>query len=174
MTVPIFKALYQFLGINFEKPEYATAFDNRFRVLTVYFHRHSTVYNSTAYKALALRFDLWARAPVEVLKLYFQHFQYLLTVSRFKRFNILHCLKRATLVRRILHALKANTFDSTINEEILGKDTDWHCGEKSAMLMPRMTSQKLCAWFYRITGLYRMRELTSTWLEIDTDRNLRL
>jgi hypothetical protein len=146
MTVPVFKALYQFLGINFEKPEYGTAFDDRLRLLTpcVYFHRHSTVYNSTAYKALALRFDLWARAPVEVLKLYFQHFQYLLTVSRFKRFNILHCLKRATLVRRILHALKANTFDSAINEEILGEDTGWLDGEESALLMPRMTSQKLC------------------------------
>ncbi|GHJ86512.1 hypothetical protein NliqN6_2914 [Naganishia liquefaciens] len=101
MTVPVFKTLYQFLGINFDKPE------------------HSTVYNSTAYKALALRFDLWTKAPIEVLKLYFQHFRYLLTVSRFKRFNILHCLKKATLVRRILNSLKANTFDSVINEEIL-------------------------------------------------------
>lgn len=58
---------------------------------------------------------------MEVLKLYFQHFRYLMTVSRFKRFNILHCLKKATLVRRILHALKASTFDSAITDEILGK-----------------------------------------------------
>lgn len=59
-----------------------------------------------------------------MLKLYLQHFRYLLTVSRFKRFNILHCLKKATLVRRLLHALKANTFDSAVNGEILGKRAD--------------------------------------------------
>ncbi|KAJ9113849.1 hypothetical protein QFC19_000042 [Naganishia cerealis] len=76
-------------------------------------------------KALALRFDLWARAPVEVLELYFAHFQHLLTVSRFKRFNVLHCLKKAGLVRRLLHALKANTFDSTLTPQILGRLSDY-------------------------------------------------
>jgi hypothetical protein len=83
-------------------------------------YRHSTVFNSTAYKALALRFDLWSRAPQEVLLLYLEHFRDLLTVSRFKRFNTLHCLKKANLVRRILHAIKANTFDTAVNPEILG------------------------------------------------------
>ncbi|KAJ9116880.1 hypothetical protein QFC22_004537 [Naganishia vaughanmartiniae] len=101
MTLSVFKTLYHFLGINFEKAE------------------HSTVFNSTAYKALALRFDLWARAPIEVLELYFAHFQHLLTVSRFKRFNVLHCLKKAGLVRKLLHALKANTFDSILNPQII-------------------------------------------------------
>jgi hypothetical protein len=85
------------------------------------FYRHSTVFNSTAYKALALRFDLWSRAPKEVLQLYLEHFRDLLTVSRFKRFNTLHCLKKANLVRRILHVIKANTFDTAVNPEILGE-----------------------------------------------------
>lgn len=121
MTVAVFKSLFQFLGINFERPEYVHPLFSCSQLTSQSHYRHSTVFNSTAYKALALRFDLWSRAPTAVLKLYFEHFRHLLTVSRFKRFNTLHCLKKANLVRRILHALKANTFDSSINSEIFGQ-----------------------------------------------------
>lgn len=161
MTVAVFKSLYQFLGINFERPEYVHTFHSCSPLISHAHYRHSTVFNSTAYKALALRFDLWSRAPTEVLQLYFEHFRQLLTVSRFKRFNTLHCLKKANLVRRILHAMKANTFDSSINPEIFGQFTGDDAKQNDADLRLK-SAQRRSVRSYSTIGTSKSRKYIQT------------
>lgn len=95
MTVSTFQTLFLPLGINFDKPD------------------NATILNSAAYKALALRLDLWSRANQDVLEAFCLHFEHLLITSRHKRFNILKCFKKVAIVRAFMFALKANTFDST-------------------------------------------------------------
>lgn len=101
MSVHAFKTLFSSLGISMDKPETAT------------------IFNSSAYRSIALRMDLWGRCPADVLKLYFQHFVCLMSTSHYKRFNVLKCFRRASLVRKLTHALKASIFDMAFLPQII-------------------------------------------------------
>lgn len=72
----------------------------------------AVVNNSTAYRALALEFELWALAKPEVQKVYFQHFEALLSNSKHKRYNLLRTFQRSNIVRKLLFALRSGLYDS--------------------------------------------------------------
>lgn len=95
VNTSIVRALFAALGINFDKPE------------------TSTILNSAAYRAIVLRLEVWSRASRDVVELVFQNFEHLLVDSKYKRFNTVRCFRNVGLVRKILHALKGNAFDST-------------------------------------------------------------
>lgn len=101
MSEQVFKILFSALGINVERPETAT------------------IFNSAAYRTIALRMDLWSRCPPPILELYFDHFIALMSTSKYKRFNISRCFKRASLIRKLTHALKANLFDPSCLPSII-------------------------------------------------------
>ncbi len=77
--------------------------------------------NSTAYRAVALHLDLWSPAAPDVLEVFFQHYQHLLRTSKYRRFNILRCFKKAGLARKIVYALKGNLFDRESSLRLIGK-----------------------------------------------------
>lgn len=96
MTPATFKILFGFLGINLDKPTGAT------------------VLNSAAYRAVALRLDVWALAPEAVSKLYLEHFQALMVASRHRRFNLLRTFRKASLVRKMLFTLKSQSYNAGV------------------------------------------------------------
>jgi len=143
MTASTFQTLFLSLGINFDKPD------------------NATILNSAAYKALALKLDLWSRANQDVLEAFCLHFEYLLVTSRHKRFNILKCFKKVAIVRAFMFALKANTFDSTaiptiIRELSLG---DYRRGVNELTCLGQVRSKQ----YSRSTGLQKTRKLSFKW-----------
>lgn len=103
VTLPVVHTIFRFIGIDFDRPETAT------------------ILNSGAYRALALRLELWSRASTEVVELFCRHFQHLLVESKFKRFNILKCFRKVGITRMLMFALRANTFDSDAVPTIVGE-----------------------------------------------------
>lgn len=70
-----------------------------------------TVHCSAGYRAIALNFELWAKAPLEVLTLFFGHFDLLLSKSRYKRFNVLRTFQKSNIVRKLLYAIRSGFFE---------------------------------------------------------------
>lgn len=91
-----FETIFEVMGLNFRAPE------------------QSTVTNTTAYRAIALDFELWAHTRVEIQRAYLEHFMTLLDVSRYKRFNARHRLTKLGLVRRMLFVLQLDWFSQDI------------------------------------------------------------
>ncbi|WVR06613.1 hypothetical protein IAU60_003645 [Kwoniella sp. DSM 27419] len=87
------KILLSMLGINMDKPQTAT------------------VHNSVAYRALGMEFELWSYAPDDVVIYYLRHFEYLLSTSKHKRFNILRTFQKSAVVKKMLYALRSGLFD---------------------------------------------------------------
>ncbi|WVQ96281.1 hypothetical protein IAU59_003385 [Kwoniella sp. CBS 9459] len=87
------KILLSMLGINMDKPNTAT------------------VHNSVAYRALGIEFELWSYAPDDVVRYYLRHFEYLLSTSKHKRFNILRTFQKSAVVKKMLYALRSGLFD---------------------------------------------------------------
>lgn len=102
VTLSVLRTIFLSIGIDFDKPETAT------------------ILNSGAYRALALRLDLWSRASTDVVELFCRQFQHLLVDSKFKRYNILKCFRKIGITRMLMYALKANTFDSAAVPRIVG------------------------------------------------------
>ena len=70
----------------------------------------STVVNTTAYRAIALDFQLWSHTQSEIQRVHLEHFTTLLQTSRHKKFNSKQCLKKMSLVRKILFALQTDWY----------------------------------------------------------------
>nr|XP_018262052.1 uncharacterized protein I303_05067 [Kwoniella dejecticola CBS 10117]OBR84210.1 hypothetical protein I303_05067 [Kwoniella dejecticola CBS 10117] len=87
------KILLSMLGINMDKPA------------------NATVHNSVAYRALGLEFELWSYASDDVVRFYLKHFEYLLSISKHKRFNILRTFQKSAMVKKMLYALRSGLFD---------------------------------------------------------------
>ncbi|KAL7420576.1 Beige protein-like 1 [Cryptotrichosporon argae] len=90
------KIILSMLGISVDKPASAT------------------VHNSAAYRAIGLEFEMWSYAPLGVVSLYFQHFDYLLSTSKFKRFNLLRTFQKSGVVRKLLYAIRSGMFDPAV------------------------------------------------------------
>jgi hypothetical protein len=103
VTPCLAKTLFGFLGVNFDRPELAT------------------IINPAGYRSLALRLDVWSRAPSEVIECYCQNFEHLMATSRYRRFNIKRCFRKVAIVRKMMFALKGNIFDSSDIPRIIGK-----------------------------------------------------
>ncbi|WWD18748.1 hypothetical protein CI109_103202 [Kwoniella shandongensis] len=88
----IAKIILSMLGINMDKPNTAT------------------VHNSVAYRSLGLEFELWSYAPDDVIIYYLKHFEYLLSTSKHKRFNILRTFQKSAMVKKMLYALRSGLF----------------------------------------------------------------
>lgn len=73
--------------------------------------RLATVHNSAAYRALGLEFELWSLAPLDVLNLYFSHFDYLLSKSQYRRYNLLRTFQKSNIVRKLLFAVRSGLFE---------------------------------------------------------------
>ncbi|OCF40285.1 hypothetical protein I317_05918 [Kwoniella heveanensis CBS 569] len=95
------KILLSMLGINMDKPNTAT------------------VHNSVAYRALGLEFELWSYAPDDVVKYYLHHFEYLLSASKHKRFNILRTFQKSAMVKKMLYALRSGLFDLEVVPHVI-------------------------------------------------------
>nr|XP_019045287.1 hypothetical protein I302_05676 [Kwoniella bestiolae CBS 10118]OCF24217.1 hypothetical protein I302_05676 [Kwoniella bestiolae CBS 10118] len=95
------KILLSMLGINMDKP--ATA----------------TVHNSVAYRALGLEFELWSYAPDDVVRFYLKHFEYLLSTSKHKRFNVLRTFQKSAMVKKMLYALRSGLFDLEVVPDVV-------------------------------------------------------
>jgi hypothetical protein len=74
----------------------------------------ATVHNSVAYRALGTEFELWSCAPLGVVSLYLQHFDYLLRDSKHARYNLLRTFQKSTVVRKLLFAMRSGYFDPAI------------------------------------------------------------
>lgn len=81
----------------------------------------ATVHNSVAYRALALEFELWAFASLEVTSLYLLHFEHLLSTSKYARYNVLRTFQKSAIVRKLLYALRSGSFDLSIASTVVGK-----------------------------------------------------
>ncbi|WWC96475.1 hypothetical protein V866_003343 [Kwoniella sp. B9012] len=95
------KILLSMLGINMDKP--ATA----------------TVHNSVAYRALGLEFELWSYASDDVVRFYLKHFEYLLSTSKHKRFNVLRTFQKSAVVKKMLYALRSGLFDLEVVPDVV-------------------------------------------------------
>ncbi|WVF68754.1 hypothetical protein IAT40_003526 [Kwoniella sp. CBS 6097] len=95
------RILLSMLGINMDKPNTAT------------------VHNSVAYRALGLEFELWSYAPDDVVRYYLRHFEYLLSVSKHKRFNILRTFQKSAVVKKMLYALRSGLFDLEVVPDVV-------------------------------------------------------
>ncbi|KAL1717715.1 beach-domain-containing protein, partial [Schizophyllum commune] len=91
-----FEIVFEAMGLNFRVPE------------------QSTVTNTTAYRAIALDFELWAHTRIEIQRAYLEHFVTLLDISRYHRFNARHRLSKLGLVRRMLFVLQLDWFSPDI------------------------------------------------------------
>ncbi|KAL1744917.1 beach-domain-containing protein [Schizophyllum fasciatum] len=91
-----FEIVFEAMGLNFRVPE------------------QSTVTNTTAYRAIALDFELWAHTRAEIQRAYLEHFVTLLDVSKYQRFNARHRLSKLGLVRRMLFVLQLDWFSPDI------------------------------------------------------------
>ncbi|KXN83156.1 hypothetical protein AN958_01769 [Leucoagaricus sp. SymC.cos] len=96
-----YEILFEFLGINPRNPE------------------QSTIVNLTAYRALALDFELWSRTPQEIQNVYFEHFTTLLETSRYKSFNITQKLSKLNLVRKLLFVLQTDWFSAEMTDKLI-------------------------------------------------------
>lgn len=70
----------------------------------------STIINTTAYRAIALDLQLWARTKPEIQNAYFQHFTTLLQKSKYKRFNSTQRLAKMNVVRKLLFAIQTDYY----------------------------------------------------------------
>ncbi|WRT68074.1 uncharacterized protein IL334_005049 [Kwoniella shivajii] len=95
------KILLSMLGINMDKP--ATA----------------TVHNSVAYRAIGLEFELWSYASDDVVRFYLKHFEYLLSTSKHKRFNVLRTFQKSAVVKKMLYALRSGLFDLEVVPDVV-------------------------------------------------------
>ncbi|WVQ84943.1 hypothetical protein IAT38_007106 [Cryptococcus sp. DSM 104549] len=86
------KIILSMLGINMDRPNTAT------------------VHNSVAYRSLGLEFELWSYASDEVILYYLRHFEYLLSTSKHKRFNVLRTFQKSAMVKKMLYALRSGLF----------------------------------------------------------------
>lgn len=73
--------------------------------------RSATVQCSAGYRAIGLNFELWSKAPLGVLSIYFAHFEDLLSKSKYKRFNVLRSFQKSGIVRKLLFALRSGLFE---------------------------------------------------------------
>jgi hypothetical protein len=90
IDITTFETLFGFLGMNFQALECVSFFSILERVfLNICFdiRSFSVIANPTAYRAIALDFELWARAPEPVQHAHLEHFRTLLETSRYSRFN---------------------------------------------------------------------------------------
>lgn len=71
------------------------------------------VHNSAAYRAIGLDFELWATAKDEVVALYFEDFSALLSVSKYKRYNLLRTFQKSNIVRKLLYAIRLGLYNLT-------------------------------------------------------------
>ncbi|KAI0826715.1 beach-domain-containing protein [Trametes gibbosa] len=88
-----FETLFEFLGMNFKSPD------------------HSTIVNTTAYRAIALDFQLWSRTRHEIQLVHLEHFVTLLDTSRHKRFNSKQRIAKMGVVRKLLFVLQTDWYD---------------------------------------------------------------
>nr|XP_019013052.1 uncharacterized protein I206_02549 [Kwoniella pini CBS 10737]OCF51833.1 hypothetical protein I206_02549 [Kwoniella pini CBS 10737] len=95
------KILLSMLGINMDKPS------------------NATVHNSVAYRALGLEFDLWSYASDDVVRFYLKHFEYLLSTSKHKRFNVLRTFQKSAMVKKMLYALRSGLFDLEVVPNVI-------------------------------------------------------
>lgn len=79
----------------------------------------ATVHNSVAYRALGLNFELWSSASSEVVTIYLQHFDALLSVSRHAHYNTLRTFQKSAIVKRMLFALRSGFFDTHAVEKVV-------------------------------------------------------
>jgi hypothetical protein len=112
-----FETLFGFLGMDFRALEYAHLFHPAYLPFThpLRVCSRSVIANPTAYRAIALDFELWAHTPEPVRRAHLEHFRALFETSRYRRFN---ARQRASgkpgsgssaglgLVRRLLFALQ--------------------------------------------------------------------
>ncbi|WWC88365.1 uncharacterized protein L201_003276 [Kwoniella dendrophila CBS 6074] len=95
------KILLSMLGINMDKPSTAT------------------VHNSVAYRSLGLEFELWSYAPDDIVRFYLKHFEYLLSTSKHKRFNVLRTFQKSAMVKKMLYALRSGLFDLEVVSDVV-------------------------------------------------------
>nr|ODN91829.1 hypothetical protein L203_01081 [Cryptococcus depauperatus CBS 7841] len=95
------KVVLAMLGINMDKPNTAT------------------VHNSVAYRSIGLEFELWSYASDKVIRYYLQHFEYLLSISKHKRFNNLRTFQKLATVRKMLYALRSGLFNSDVMPDVV-------------------------------------------------------
>ncbi|KAH9896772.1 beach-domain-containing protein [Cubamyces lactineus] len=88
-----FETLFEFLGMNFKSPD------------------HSTIVNTTAYRAIALDFQLWSRTRQEIQLVHLEHFSTLLDSSRHKRFNVKQRMGKMGVVRKLLFVLQTDWYN---------------------------------------------------------------
>lgn len=65
-----------------------------------------------AYRALGLDFELWSSAPLGVIAVYLQHFEYLFSTSKHARYNVLRTFQKSSIIKKILFALRSGFFDA--------------------------------------------------------------
>ncbi|KZT02850.1 beach-domain-containing protein [Laetiporus sulphureus 93-53] len=87
-----YETLFEFLGLNFRNPD------------------QSTVVNTVAYRALALDFQLWSSARVEIQRAHMDHFSTLLKTSKHKRFNAKQRIARMAVLRKLLFVLQTSLY----------------------------------------------------------------
>jgi len=78
------------------------------------------VHNPVAYRALGLEFELWGFASLGVTSLYLQHFESLLSTSKYARFNVLRTFQKSSIVRKLLYALRSGFFDLAVVPMVVG------------------------------------------------------
>lgn len=72
---------------------------------------HSTIVNTTAYRAIALDFQLWSRTRQEIQLVHLEHFSTLLDSSRHKRFNVKQRMGKMGVVRKLLFVLQTDWYN---------------------------------------------------------------
>ncbi|WOO83333.1 Beige 1 [Vanrija pseudolonga] len=95
VDLPVARILLGILGVNPDKPQAAV------------------VHNSAAYRAIGLDFELWATAKDDVVSLYFENFSALLSVSKYKRYNLLRTFQKSNMVRKLLYAIRLGLYNTT-------------------------------------------------------------
>lgn len=122
VTASIAKTTLAFLGMHPDKPDSAT------------------VLNSTGYRAMVLHLDLWASATPEVFEVFLQHFHALLRTSKYRRFNILRCFKKAGLVRKLVFTLKSNVLSTEAAYLLIGESERRHPCNRLGLMSRRRCS----------------------------------
>lgn len=66
--------------------------------------------NTSAYRAIALDLQLWANTHIDIQRVHLEHFTTLLQASKHKKFNQKQCLRKMSLVRKLLFALQTDWY----------------------------------------------------------------
>ena len=75
--------------------------------------------NSLAYRAIALDFEIWTASPKEIQRVHLQHFNTVLEISKYKRFNARQRLAKYGTVRKILFVLQTDWYSEDMLPELI-------------------------------------------------------